>query len=58
MFNYPCVWDDAPFKCFRGHSSHVTSVRFSRDDTRVFTVGGNDKAVLQWKTLGVNLKTK
>lgn len=27
LFNYPCVADDAPFKAFRGHSSHVTSVR-------------------------------
>lgn len=27
MFNYPVVADDAPFKAFRGHASHVTSVR-------------------------------
>jgi hypothetical protein len=27
LFNFPVVWDDAPFKCFRGHSSHVTCVR-------------------------------
>jgi hypothetical protein len=28
LFNYPVVADDAPYKAFRGHASHVTSVRW------------------------------
>lgn len=52
------VWDDAPFKAYRGHCSHVTSVRFSADDRRVFTVGSNDKAILQWRTVGVCLEDR
>lgn len=30
LFNYPVVADDAPYKAFRGHASHVTSVRCVR----------------------------
>lgn len=33
-----------------GHSSHVTKVKFSADDTFVVSTGGNDKTVLIWKT--------
>ena len=28
MFNAPCVVEDAPFKSYSGHSSHVMNVRF------------------------------
>lgn len=27
LFNYPVVADDAPFRCYRGHSSHVMGIR-------------------------------
>lgn len=30
LFNYPVVADDAPYKAFRGHASHVTCVRSGR----------------------------
>ena len=53
LFNYPVVWDDAPFKAFRGHASHVMCVRFSSDDRRVLSTGGNDRCVFQWRTMGV-----
>jgi len=33
-----------------GHSSHVTRVRFSKDDNWLVSTGGNDKTVLLWKT--------
>lgn len=33
---------------FGGHSSHVTSVAFLHDDTRLISTGGADTAVLQW----------
>jgi microtubule-associated protein-like 6 len=32
-----------------GHSSHVTNVKFSKDDTYLFSTGGNDNCVFQWK---------
>lgn len=56
LFNYPTVADDAPFKAFRGHSSHVCCVRFSCDDRRVVSVGGHDRGIYQWKTVGIALE--
>lgn len=29
LFNFPTVWDDAPYKAFRGHSSHITDARWA-----------------------------
>merc|ERR1719198_1871101 len=49
MFHAPCVVEDAPFKSFSGHSSHVMNIRFLKDDTHVVSVGGKDRAVFQWK---------
>jgi microtubule-associated protein-like 6 len=49
LFNYPVLDKDAGFLVFRGHSSHVTNVRFSLGDTHVITTGGNDRCVFQWK---------
>jgi len=53
LFNYPVVWDDAPYKAFRGHSSHVMCARFTADDAYVVSVGGNDRGIFQWRTCGV-----
>jgi hypothetical protein len=55
LFNYPVVADDAPYKSFRGHASHVMCVRFTCDDRHVISVGGHDRAIFQWRTLGVAL---
>jgi microtubule-associated protein-like 6 len=33
-----------------GHSSHVTKVKFSANDTYVISTGGNDKTVIVWET--------
>lgn len=30
LFNYPVVADDAPFRCYRGHSSHVMAIRYAK----------------------------
>ena len=40
LFNYPCVFNDAPYREYKGHASHVMCVRFSCDDARVYTAGG------------------
>jgi len=53
LFNYPVVIDDAPHRSFKAHSSHVMNVRFSSDDKVVMSVGGKDRALMQWKTHGV-----
>ena len=41
--------ENSNFKALRAHSSHVTKVRFSKDNTYLFSTGGNDTTVMQWK---------
>ena len=36
---------------YGGHSSHVTTVRFSKDGTKLFSCGGGDATVLQWEVI-------
>ena len=33
---------------YSGHSSHVTKVEFTKDDSYLISAGGNDAAILQW----------
>ena len=49
LFNYPVFKKGAKSKKFIGHSSHVTNVKFSHDLTTLFTIGGSDHTILQWK---------
>ncbi len=51
LFKYPCATEKASFKKFIGHSSHVTCVRFTHNDSYVISTGGNDKSIFQWKYL-------
>ena len=53
LFNYPCVFNDAPYREYKGHASHAMCVRFTSDDSRVITAGGHDRAMLQFKTRGI-----
>lgn len=36
-------------RSYCGHSEHVVRCVFSKDKQRIFTIGGYDKAVVQWK---------
>jgi WD domain, G-beta repeat. len=36
---------------YGGHSSHVTSVSFLHDDSRVISIGGKDTSVMQWQII-------
>jgi hypothetical protein len=36
-------------RSYCGHSEHVVRCAFSKDASRIFTIGGYDKAVVQWK---------
>lgn len=35
-------------KEYFGHSSKVTRVKFTQDDVKLITLGGNDKTILVW----------
>ena len=50
LFSCPSVIEQAPFKSYGGHSSHVTKVRFTPNDQYLISVGGNDKSVFVWET--------
>ena len=50
LYRYPaCLSDSQGFKPLIGHSSHVTKVRFNTRNTYLFSLGGNDTTVMQWK---------
>jgi len=40
----------AKHKEYVGHSSYVTKVKFSADDSFLYSTGGNDKCVFVWST--------
>jgi len=50
LFKYPCVKEQAGFNDYYGHSSHVTGVKFTANDTFLVSAGGNDKTVMVWDT--------
>lgn len=48
LYSYPCNQLQSKAHVYGGHSSHVTSLRFLFDDSRLLTTGGKDTAILQW----------
>ncbi|XP_026466422.1 echinoderm microtubule-associated protein-like 2 [Ctenocephalides felis] len=48
LYSYPASQLKSLCHSYGGHSSHVTSVRFLFDDSRLISLGGNDTSVLQW----------
>lgn len=48
LFTFP-NFQGCSYNKFTGHSSHVTNVRFSSNDSHVISVGGNDKSIFQWR---------
>ncbi|XP_019716941.1 echinoderm microtubule-associated protein-like 2 isoform X1 [Hippocampus comes] len=48
LLSYPCSQPRAPGHEYGGHSSHVTSVAFLHDDSRLISTGGKDASILQW----------
>ena len=36
---------------YKGHSSHVTGVRWSFDDKFLLSIGGLEKSVIQWANI-------
>jgi len=49
LYRYPAPAHHASqCRLYRGHSSHVTAARFSRDGRRLLSTGGHDLALLSW----------
>jgi len=49
IFRYPSTEEGSQFVQGNGHSSHVTQVRFSLQNGAIFSAGGNDGCIFQWK---------
>ena len=48
VYNYP-VRPGAKSKTFRAHSEHVVRVSASQNDEFLFSCGGYDQTLMQWK---------
>jgi len=49
LFRFPSPVEKAAYNQYNGHSSHVTCVRFLKNNKHVISTGGNDKAIFQFK---------
>ena len=47
LFRDPCI-KGRP-RSYRGHSEHVVRVMFSADDSNLYSIGGYDQTLMQWK---------
>jgi microtubule-associated protein-like 1/2 len=49
VYRYPCMSLKHKAKSYSGHSEHVVRAIFTPEADRIFTIGGFDKAIIQWK---------
>jgi WD40 repeat protein len=48
LLRYPCLKGGKPVS-FAGHSEHVVRVKFDAEDKHLFSIGGYDRTLIQWK---------
>ena len=48
LFRYPVYEKRQIYNAYKGHSSHVTNVKWSADDRFVISTGGLEKSIIQW----------
>ena len=49
VYRSPCR-EDHKAKSYRGHSEHVTNVKiFEDDNSMMFSLGGQDQTLIQWR---------
>ncbi len=51
VYRNPVRTFDHQSRSYRGHSEHVTRVAFAKDGEYLFSVGGMDQTVIQWKKI-------
>merc|ERR1712060_97854 len=49
IFSYPVLDNTHEANSYTGHSEHVVRSAWTPDGNRFFTIGGQDKALIQWK---------
>ena len=50
LFKYPVCEKKQIYNSYKGHSSHVTGVKWSFDDKYIISTGGLEKSIIQWAT--------
>lgn len=53
LYNKPCIEGYNKCRTYRAHAGYVGRVAFTEEGDRLFTVGGYDKTIIQWKRLGI-----
>jgi microtubule-associated protein-like 6 len=51
LYRYPCTNKKDGALFFTGHSSFVQNVKFSKDGKHVYSAGGHDKTIMQWRVV-------
>lgn len=54
VYKYPCLKKGAGYEEAGGHASAVATVCFSKDGQHLFSVGGLDNCLMQWKITGLS----
>lgn len=49
IYNYPVIDNTHESSSYTGHSEHVTRAAFNQEGDKLFTVGGQDKTLIQWR---------
>jgi len=49
LLEYPCIIKNSQGVIGRGHSSHVTNIKFTNTDKVLLSTGGEDQTILQWE---------
>ena len=50
LYRNPCL-EGAKANSYRGHSEHVVRVRFDNSDQRLYSIGGYDRTIMQWRVI-------
>ena len=49
LFKYPACVPKQLFNVSKGHSSHITGIRWSYNDEYMVSIGGLEKSIIQWR---------
>jgi len=49
VYKYPVENTSSASRSFSAHSEHVVRIQLSKDGTRLFSIGGQDKTLIQWR---------
>lgn len=47
--SFPALFQQAPSHKYSAHSSHVTNVSFTHNDSHLISTGGKDMSIIQWR---------